>query len=93
MLSGSTKNSRLKNKTKSFRACSFEEHISCAEEILIKLEKDELTLEESVDKYNEALTRIGLAKKILEKTQSKIEVIEGKGENKMSKRSVNGRSS
>ena len=59
-----------------FRDVSFEEHVSYAEKILINLENNDLTLEEAVENYTEALDRIKSAKKILEDTQNKIEIIE-----------------
>ena len=73
-MSGSTK--LVKNKKKVSQDISFEEHVSYAEKILIKLENNDLTLEEAVKNYTEALTRIKLAKKILEDTQNKVEIIE-----------------
>ena len=77
-MSGSTKQVKNKNKTKVSRDISFEEHVSYAEKILIDLENNDLTLEEAVENYTEALARIKLAKKILEDTQNKIEIIERK---------------
>ena len=71
---GSTK--LVKNKKKASRNISFEEHVSYAEKILIDLENNDLTLEEAVENYTEALARIKLAKKILEDTQNKVEIIE-----------------
>ena len=50
--------------------------MSYAEKILIDLENNDLTLEEAVENYTEALARIKLAKKILEDTQNKLEIIE-----------------
>ena len=50
--------------------------MSYAENILIDLENNDLTLEEAVENYTEALARIKLAKKILEDTQNKVETIE-----------------
>ena len=50
--------------------------MSYAEKILIDLENNDLTLEEAVENYTEALARIKLAKKILEDTQNKVEIIE-----------------
>ena len=73
-MSGSTK--PLKNKKKVSRGVSFEEHVSYAEKILIDLENNDLTLEEAVENYTEALARIKLAKKILKDTQNKVEIIE-----------------
>ena len=73
---GSTK--LVKNKKKVSRDISFEEHVSYAEKILIDLENNDLTLEEAVENYSDALARIKLAKKILEDTQNKIEIIECK---------------
>ena len=58
------------------RDTSFEEHVSYAEKILIDLENDDLTLEEAVENYTEALARIKLAKKILQDAQNKVEIIE-----------------
>ena len=58
------------------RDISFEEHVSCAEKILIDLENNDLNLEEALEHYSEALSRIKLAKKILEDTQNKVEIIE-----------------
>ena len=58
------------------RGISFEEHVSYAEKILIDLENNDLTLEEAVENYTEALSRIKLAKKILEESQNKVEIIE-----------------
>ena len=55
---------------------SFEEHVSYAEKILIDLENNDLNLEEAVEHYSEALSRIKLAKKILEDTQNRVEIIE-----------------
>lgn len=75
-MSGSTKLVKNKNKKKVSRDISFEEHVSCAEKILIDLENNDLTLEEAVENYTEALARINLAKKILEDTQNKVEIIE-----------------
>jgi len=75
-LSGSTKLVKNKNKKKVSRDVSFEEHVSCAEKILIDLENNDLTLEEAVENYTEALARIKLAKKILEDAQNKVEIIE-----------------
>ena len=62
---------------------TFEDHISYVEEALTNLENEDLTLEEAVESYNVALTRIKLARKILENTQNEIEIIEGKREGKM----------
>ena len=76
-MSGSTK--PVKNKKKMSRDISFEEHVSYAEKILIDLENNDLTLEEAVENYTEALARINLAKKILEDTQKKVEIIERRG--------------
>ena len=75
-MSGSTKLVKNKNKKKVSRDISFEEHVSYAEKILIDLENNDLTLEEAVENYTEALARIKLAKKILEDTQNKVEIIE-----------------
>ena len=75
-MSGSTKLVKNKNKKKVSRDVSFEEHVSYAEKILIDLENNDLTLEEAVENYTEALARINLAKKILEDTQNKVEIIE-----------------
>ena len=50
--------------------------MSYAEKILIDLEKNNLTLEEAVEKYTNALARIKLAKKILEDTKNKVITIE-----------------
>ena len=75
-MSGSTKQVKNKNKKKVSRDISFEEHVSYAEKILIELENNDLTLEEAVENYTEALSRIKLAKKILEDTQNKVEIIE-----------------
>jgi len=75
-LSGSTKLVKNKNKKKVSRDISFEEHVSCAEKILIDLENNDLTLEEAVENYTEALARINLAKRILEDTENKVEIIE-----------------
>ena len=58
------------------RDVSFEDHVSYAEKILIDLEKNDLTLEEAVEKYTNALARIKLAKKILEDTKNKVVTIE-----------------
>ena len=77
-MSGSTKLVKNKNKKKVSRDISFEEHVSYAEKILIDLENNDLTLEEAVENYTEALARINLAKKILEDTQNKVEIIERK---------------
>ena len=76
-MSGSTK--LVKNKKKVSRDVSFEDHVSYAEKILIDLENNELKLEEAVELYTEALYRINLAKKILEDTQNKLEIIERSG--------------
>ena len=73
-MSGSTK--LVKNKKNVSRDISFEEHVSCAEKILIDLENNDLTLEEAVENYTDALARIKLAKKILEDTKNKIVTIE-----------------
>ena len=73
-MSGSTKPN--KNKKKVARDISFEEHVSHAEKILIDLENNDLTLEEAVENYTDALARIKLAKKILEDTKNKILTIE-----------------
>ena len=73
-MSGSTK--LVKNKKKVSRDISFEEHVSFAEKILIDLENNDLTLQQAVENYTEALARIKLAKKILEDTQNKLEIIE-----------------
>ena len=81
-MSGSTK--LVKNKKKVSRDISFEEHVSYAEKILIDLENNDLTLEEAVEHYNEAISRIKLAKKILEDTQNKVEIIERRGLDRMS---------
>ena len=78
-MSGSTKLVKNKNKKKVSRDVSFEEHVSYAEKILIDLENNDLTLEEAVENYTEALARIKLAKKILEDTQNKVEIIERRG--------------
>ena len=75
-MSGSTKLVKNKNKKKVSRDVSFEEHVSYAEKILIDLESNDLTLEEAVENYTNALTRIKLAKKILEDTKNKIVTIE-----------------
>ena len=75
-MSGSTKLVKNKNKKKVSRDISFEEHMSYAEKLLIDLENNDLTLEEAVENYTEALARIKLAKKILEDTQNKVEIIE-----------------
>ena len=75
-MAGSTKLVKNKNKKKVSRDISFEEHVSYAEKILIDLENNDLTLEEAVENYTEALARIKLAKKILEDTQNKVEIIE-----------------
>ena len=75
-MSGSTKLVKNKNKKRVSRDISFEEHVSYAEKILIDLENNDLTLEEAVENYTEALARINLAKKILEDTQNKVEIIE-----------------
>ena len=50
--------------------------MSYAEKILIELENNDLTLEEAVENYNDALSRIKLAKKILEDTKNKVVTIE-----------------
>ena len=83
-MSGSTK--LVKNKKKVSRDISFEEHVSYAEKILMDLENSDLSLEEAVENYTEALARIELAKKILEDTQNKIEIIERKDLDGMSKK-------
>ena len=75
-MSGSTKLVKNKNKKKVSQDISFEEHVSYAEKILIDLENNDLNLEEAVEHYSEALSRIKLAKKILEDTQNKVEIIE-----------------
>ena len=75
-MSGSTKLVKNKNKKKVSQDISFEEHVSYAEKILIDLENNDLTLEEAVENYTDALARIKLAKKILEDTQNKVEIIE-----------------
>ena len=75
-MSGSTKLVKNKNKKKVSRNVSFEEHVSYAEKILIDLENNDLTLEEAVENYTDALARIKLAKKILEDTKNKIVTIE-----------------
>ena len=75
-MSGSTKLVKNKNKKKVSRGISFEEHVSYAEKILIDLENNDLTLEEAVENYTEALARINLAKRILEDTENKVEIIE-----------------
>ena len=75
-MSGSTKRVRNNSKKKVSRDISFEEHVSCAEKILIDLENNDLTLEEAVENYTEALARIKLAKKILEDARKKVEIIE-----------------
>ena len=75
-MSGSTKRVKNKNRKKVSRDITFEEHVSYAEKILIDLENNDLNLEEAVEHYTEALSRIKLAKKILEDTQNKIEIIE-----------------
>ena len=64
------------NKKKVSRDISFEEHVSYAEKILIDLENNDLTLKEAVENYTEALSRIKLAKKILEDTKNKVVTIE-----------------
>ena len=73
-MSGSTK--LVKNKKKVSRDVSFEDHVSYAEKILIDLENNDLTLEEAVENYTDALARIKLAKKILEDTKNKVVTIE-----------------
>ena len=83
-MSGSTK--LVKKNKKVSRDISFEEHVSYAEKILMDLENNDLTLEEAVENYTEALARINLAKKILEDTQNKIEIIERKDLDGMSKK-------
>ena len=75
-MSGSTKLVKNKNKKKVSRDISFEEHVSYAEKILIDLENNDLTLEEAVENYTDALARIKLAKKILENTKNKVITIE-----------------
>ncbi len=75
-MSGSTKQVKNKNKKKVSRDISFEEHVSYAEKILIDLENNDLTLEEAVENYTDALARIKLAKKILEDTKNKVVTIE-----------------
>ena len=75
-MSGSTKQVKNKNKKKVSRDISFEEHVSYAEKILIDLENNDLTLEDAVESYTQALSRIKLAKKILEDMQNKVEIIE-----------------
>ncbi len=85
-MSGSTKRSKDKNKKKIVQEASFEEHVSYAEKILINLENDDVSLEEAVKNYGEALDRIKLAKKILETNCSKIEIIEGIGEHDIAKK-------
>ena len=78
-MSGSTKRVKNKIKKKVSRHISFEEHVSCAEKILLDLENTDLNLEEAVEHYTEALSRIKLAKKMLEDTQNKVEIIERRG--------------
>ena len=73
-MSGSTK--LVKKNKKVSRDISFEEHVSYAEKILMDLENNDLPLEEAVENYTEALARIKLAKKILEDTRNKVEIIE-----------------
>ena len=75
-MSGSTKLVKNKNKKKVSRDVSFEEHVSYAEKILIDLENNDLTLEEAVKNYTDALARIKLAKKILEDTKNKVVTLE-----------------
>ena len=77
-MSWSTKlvKNKNKNKKKVSRDVSFEEHVSYAEKILIDLENNDLTLEEAVENYTDALARIKLAKKILEDTKNKVITIE-----------------
>ena len=75
-MSWSTKLVKNKNKKKVSRDVSFEEHVSYAEKILIDLENNDLTLEEAVENYTDALARIKLAKKILEDTKNKVVTIE-----------------
>ena len=75
-MSGSTKLVKNKNKKKVSQDISFEEHVSYAEKILIDLENNDLTLEEAVENYTDALARIKLAKKILEDTKNKVITIE-----------------
>ena len=75
-MSGSTKLVKNKIKKKVSRNASFEEHVSYAEKILIDLENNDLTLEEAVENYTDALARIKLAKKILEDTKNKVVSIE-----------------
>ena len=72
-MSGSTK------RVKVSRDISFEEHVSYAEKTLIDLENNDLNLEEAVEHYTEALYRIKLAKKILDDTKNKLEIIERGG--------------
>ena len=50
--------------------------MSYAENILIDLENNDLTLEEAMESYTEALARIKLAKKILEDTKNEVVTIE-----------------
>ena len=78
-MSGSTKRVKNKNKKKVSRDISFEEHVSYAEKILLDLENNDLNLEEALEHYTEALSRIKLAKKILEDAKNKIEIIEPRG--------------
>ena len=78
-MSGSTKRVKNKIKKKVSRDISFEEHVSYAEKILLDLENNDLNLEEALEHYTEALSRIKLAKKILEDTQNKVEIIERRG--------------
>ena len=75
-MSWSTKLVKNKNKKKVSQDISFEEHVSYAEKILIDLENNDLTLEEAVENYTDALARIKLAKKILEDTKNKVVTIE-----------------
>ena len=75
-MSGSTKRVKNKNRKKVSRDITFEEHVSYAEKILIDLENNDLTLEEAVENYTDALARIKLAKKILEDTKNKVVTIE-----------------
>ena len=75
-MSGSTKLVKNKNKKKVSRDITFEEHVSYAEKILTDLENNDLTLDDAVENYTKALSRIKLAKKILEETKKKVVTIE-----------------
>lgn len=59
---------------------SFEEKLEYSKELLEKLMKPNITLEESVKLYEEGLKTIKEAQKLIEDAQTKITIIEQSGQ-------------